>query len=162
MDTRFTPEENAFRDEVRAFFDQAWDAELQARLQDQETFKDAVIDWQRRLYEQGWIAPNWPREYGGTGWTATQKYIYETERSSAGIRDVIPFGINMVGPVIYTFGSDEQKQRFLPGILKSEDWWCQGYSEPGAGSDLASLKTRAVREGDEYVVNGAKIWTSYA
>lgn len=162
MDTRFTPEENAFRDEVRAFFDQAWDEELQARLQDQETFKDAVIDWQRRLYEQGWIAPNWPQEYGGTGWTATQKYIYETERSSAGIRDVIPFGINMVGPVIYTFGSDEQKQRFLPGILKSEDWWCQGYSEPGAGSDLASLKTRAVREGDEYVVNGAKIWTSYA
>lgn len=162
MDTRFTPEENAFRDEVRAFFDKAWDEELQARLQHQETFKDAVIDWQRRLFDQGWIAPNWPREYGGTGWTATQKYIYETERSSAGIRDVIPFGINMVGPVIYTFGSDEQKQRFLPGILKSEDWWCQGYSEPGAGSDLASLKTRAVREGDEYVVNGAKIWTSYA
>lgn len=162
MDTSFAPEDIAFRDEVRAFFAEAYDAELQARLNNLETFKDAVIDWQKRLYKQGWIAPGWPREYGGTGWNATQKFIYETERSAAGIRDVIPFGLNMVGPVIYAFGNDEQKQRFLPGILQSDDWWCQGYSEPGAGSDLASLKTRAVREGDEYVVTGAKIWTSYA
>lgn len=162
MDTSFAPEDIAFRDEVRAFFAEAYDAELQARLNNLETFKDAVIDWQKRLYKQGWIAPGWPKEYGGTGWNATQKFIYETERSAAGIRDVIPFGLNMVGPVIYAFGNDEQKQRFLPGILQSDDWWCQGYSEPGAGSDLASLKTKAVREGDEYVVTGAKIWTSYA
>jgi alkylation response protein AidB-like acyl-CoA dehydrogenase len=162
VDTSFAPEDIAFRDEVRAFFAEAYDAELQARLNNLETFKDAVIDWQKRLYKQGWIAPGWPREYGGTGWNATQKFIYETERSAAGIRDVIPFGLNMVGPVIYAFGNEEQKQRFLPGILQSDDWWCQGYSEPGAGSDLASLKTKAVREGDEYVVTGAKIWTSYA
>ncbi|MDP4789070.1 MAG: acyl-CoA dehydrogenase family protein [Haliea sp.] len=162
MDTSFAPEDLAFRDEVRAFFAQAYDVELQARLNNLETFKDAVIEWQKRLYKQGWIAPGWPKEYGGTGWNATQKFIYETERSTAGIRDVIPFGLNMVGPVIYAFGNDEQKARFLPGILQSDDWWCQGYSEPGAGSDLASLKTRAVLEGDEYVVTGAKIWTSYA
>ncbi|MAA86435.1 acyl-CoA dehydrogenase family protein [Haliea salexigens] len=162
MDTSFAPEDLAFRDEVRAFFAEAYDADLQARLNNLETFKDAVIDWQKRLYKQGWIAPGWPKEYGGTGWNATQKFIFETERSAAGIRDVIPFGLNMVGPVIYAFGNEEQKERFLPGILQSDDWWCQGYSEPGAGSDLASLKTRAVREGDEYVVTGAKIWTSYA
>lgn len=162
MDTSFAPEDLAFRDEVRAFFAEAYDAELQARLNNLDTFKDAVIDWQKRLYKQGWIAPGWPKEYGGTGWNATQKFIYETERTAAGIRDVIPFGLNMVGPVIYEFGNEEQKQRFLPRILQSEDWWCQGYSEPGAGSDLASLKTKAVREGDEYVVTGAKIWTSYA
>jgi|TARA_R110000772_G_scaffold46915_2_gene107169 alkylation response protein AidB-like acyl-CoA dehydrogenase len=162
VDTSFAPEDLAFRDEVRAFFAEAYDADLQARLNNLETFKDAVIDWQKRLYKQGWIAPGWPKEYGGTGWNATQKFIFETERSAAGIRDVIPFGLQMVGPVIYAFGNDEQKARFLPGILQSDDWWCQGYSEPGAGSDLASLKTRAVREGDEYVVTGAKIWTSYA
>tara|TARA_R110002110_G_scaffold245617_5_gene462075 strand:- start:18528 stop:19706 length:1179 start_codon:yes stop_codon:yes gene_type:complete len=162
VDTSFAPEDLAFRDEVRAFFAEAYDAELQARLNNLDTFKDAVIDWQKRLYKQGWIAPGWPKEYGGTGWNATQKFIYETERSAAGIRDVIPFGLNMVGPVIYAFGNEEQKQRFLPRILQSDDWWCQGYSEPGAGSDLAALKTRAVREGDEYVVTGAKIWTSYA
>lgn len=162
MDTSFAPEDLAFRDAVRAFFAEAYDADLQARLNNLETFKDAVIDWQKRLYKQGWIAPGWPKEYGGTGWNATQKFIFETERSAAGIRDVIPFGLQMVGPVIYAFGNDEQKARFLPGILQSDDWWCQGYSEPGAGSDLASLKTRAVREGDEYVVTGAKIWTSYA
>jgi alkylation response protein AidB-like acyl-CoA dehydrogenase len=162
VDTSFAPEDLAFRDEVRAFFAEAYDADLQARLNNLDTFKDAVIDWQKRLYKQGWIAPGWPKEYGGTGWNATQKFIFETERSTAGIRDVIPFGLNMVGPVIYAFGNEEQKARFLPGILQSDDWWCQGYSEPGAGSDLASLKTRAVREGDEYVVTGAKIWTSYA
>ncbi|TXS91277.1 pimeloyl-CoA dehydrogenase large subunit [Parahaliea maris] len=162
MDTRFAPEDIAFRDEVRAFFDKAYDDELQARLARKDTFKDAVIDWQKRLFEQGWIAPNWPEEFGGTGWTHTQKYIFDSERASRGIRDVVPFGLRMVAPVIYTFGNEEQKSRFLPRILSSDDWWCQGYSEPGSGSDLASLKTKAVREGDEYVVNGAKIWTTYA
>lgn len=164
MDTAFAPEDMAFREEVAAFFDSAYDDELDARLNnpDPAIFQPAIIEWQKRLHKQGWIAPGWPVEFGGTGWDATKSFIFESERASRGIRDVIPFGLKMVGPVIYTFGSEQQKERFLPPILASDEWWCQGYSEPGAGSDLASLKTRAVREGDEYVVNGAKIWTSYA
>ena len=164
MDTSFAPEDIAFRDEVRGFFAQAFDNELRERLESRDPviFKQAVIEWQKRLHAQGWIAPGWPVECGGTGWNATQSFIYETERAAAGIRDVIPFGLKMVGPVIYTFGTEEQKARFLPAILASDDWWCQGYSEPGSGSDLASLKTKAVLDGDEYVINGAKIWTSYA
>ncbi|MCP5130163.1 MAG: acyl-CoA dehydrogenase family protein [Pseudomonadales bacterium] len=164
MDTSFTPEELAFRDEVRTFLSESYDAELQARLAsgDPKVYKQAVIDWQKRLHEKGWIAPNWPVEYGGTGWDATRQFIYDSERAAAGVRDVVPFGLKMVGPVIYTFGTQEQKDRFLPSILASDEWWCQGYSEPGSGSDLASLKTRAVLDGDEYVVTGAKIWTTYA
>jgi hypothetical protein len=164
MDTSFAAEDLAFRDEVREFFAQAYDEELQGRLasKDPVIYKQAVIDWQKRLNDKGWIAPGWPKEYGGTGWNATQSFIYETERAAAGVRDVIPFGLKMVGPVIYTFGTEEQKERFLPPILNSDEWWCQGYSEPGSGSDLASLKTRADVDGDDYIVNGAKIWTSYA
>ena len=162
MDTSFSPEDLAFRDEVRAFFAEAYDEELQSRFGNPETHKAAIIEWQRRLYEKGWIAPNWPVEYGGTGWSTTQKFIYESERAAAGVRDVVPFGLTMVGPVIYAFGNEEQKERFLPRILKSDDWWCQGYSEPGSGSDLASLKTKAESDGDDYIVNGAKIWTTYA
>jgi alkylation response protein AidB-like acyl-CoA dehydrogenase len=116
----------------------------------------------KKLHAKGWIAPGWPKEYGGTGWTSTQKFIYETERGLAGIPDVVPFGLKMVAPVIYTFGSEEQKARFLPGILSSDDWWCQGYSEPGAGSDLAALSTSADYAGDNYIVNGRKIWTTFA
>ena len=164
MDTSFAPEELAFRDEVRSFFAEAYDDEIQARLasEDPAVYKPAVIEWQKRLHARGWIAPGWPAEYGGTGWDATRQFIFDTERAAAGVRNVIPFGLKMVGPVIYAFGNDEQKERFLPRILSSDDWWCQGYSEPGSGSDLASLKTRAERDGDDYVVNGAKIWTSYA
>ncbi len=162
MDTSFSADEIKFRGEVRAFLDEAFNDELRARLNDPEQFRDAILDWQQRLYSRGWIAPNWPEEYGGTGWTVTQSFIYESERARAGAPDVIPFGLKMVGPVIYTFGNEEQKQRFLPPILQSEDWWCQGYSEPGAGSDLAALKTKAEWDGDDYVVNGAKIWTTYA
>ena len=164
MDTSFAAEDLAFRDEVREFFAEAYDEELQGRLtsKDPAVYKQAIIDWQKRLFDRGWIAPGWPKEHGGTGWNATQSFIYETERAAAGIRDVIPFGLKMVGPVIYTFGTDEQKERFLPPILSSDEWWCQGYSEPGSGSDLASLKTRADVDGDDYIVNGAKIWTSYA
>ncbi len=162
MDTSFSPEDLAFRDEVRAFFAEAYTEDLQSRFGKPDTHKDAIIEWQQRLYEKGWIAPNWPVEYGGTGWTTTQKFIYEAERAAAGVRDVVPFGLTMVAPVIYTFGNEEQKKRFLPRILKSEDWWCQGYSEPGSGSDLASLKTKAESDGDDYIVNGAKIWTTYA
>ena len=162
MDTSFSPEDLAFRDEVRAFFDEAYDDDIAQRLEGRNNNKEAIIEWQKRLYAKGWVAPGWPVEHGGTGWNSTQKFIYETERTSRGIRDVVPFGLTMVAPVIYTFGSEEQKARFLPRILQSEDWWCQGYSEPGSGSDLASLKTKAERDGDDYIVNGAKIWTTYA
>ena len=164
MDTAFATEELAFRDEVRAFFAQAYDEEMQERLasRDPATYRQAIVDWQKRLHDKGWIAPGWPEEYGGTGWDATQTFIYETERAAAGVRDVLPFGLKMVGPVIYTFGTQEQKERFLPAILSTDDWWCQGYSETGSGSDLASLKTKAELDGDDYVVNGTKIWTSYA
>jgi alkylation response protein AidB-like acyl-CoA dehydrogenase len=164
VDTAFAAEDLAFRDEVRSFFAKSYDGELQSRLasRDPGVYKQAIIEWQKRLYDRGWIAPGWPVEYGGTGWDPTKSFIYESERAAAGVRDVVPFGLKMVGPVIYTFGTEEQKERFLPRILQSEDWWCQGYSEPGSGSDLASLKTRAEVDGDDYVVNGAKIWTTYA
>lgn len=164
MDTSFAPEDLTFRDEVRAFFAQAYDDELQGRVASDEpdVYRQAVIEWQKRLHAQGWIVPNWPVEHGGTGWDATKQFIFDTERGAAGVRDVVPFGLKMVGPVIYTFGTDEQKKRFLPAILASDEWWCQGYSETGSGSDLASLKTKAVRDGDDYIVNGAKIWTTYA
>jgi alkylation response protein AidB-like acyl-CoA dehydrogenase len=162
VDTRFSDEDLAFRDEVRAFFKEEYTEELTQRMKDKSTFKAAVVEWQKKLHAKGWIAPGWPVEYGGTGWTPTQKYIYDSERASAGVRDNVPFGLTMVGPVIYAFGNDEQKAQFLPRILASDDWWCQGYSEPGSGSDLASLKTKAERDGDDYIVNGAKIWTTYA
>ncbi|MFK7831246.1 MAG: acyl-CoA dehydrogenase family protein [Congregibacter sp.] len=162
MDTSFAPEDIAFRDEVRAFFDEHYTDALRARMDDMEAYQEATIEWQKTLAEKGWVAPNWPVEHGGTGWTPTQNFIFESERAAAGIRDVVPFGLKMVAPVIYTFGNDEQKARFLPRIFNSDDWWCQGYSEPGAGSDLAALKTKAERDGDHYVINGAKIWTSYA
>jgi alkylation response protein AidB-like acyl-CoA dehydrogenase len=164
VDTAFAPEDIAFRDEVAAFFDSAFDKDIESRLSDSDpaVFQPAIIEWQKRLFERGWIAPGWPVEHGGTGWDASKAFIFETERASRGIGDVSPFGLKMVGPVLYEFGTDEQKERFLPKILASDEWWCQGYSEPGSGSDLASLKTRAVRDGDDYVINGAKIWTTYA
>lgn len=162
MDTRFSNDDLAFRDEVRAFLAEAYTDDIAADLKQPASYKAAIVRWQKKLYDKGWIAPSWPVEFGGTDWTINQKYIYETERAAAGIMDVTPFGLKMVGPVIYTFGTQAQKDKFLPGVLNSDDWWCQGYSEPGAGSDLASLKTRADLDGDHYVVNGAKIWTSYA
>jgi alkylation response protein AidB-like acyl-CoA dehydrogenase len=162
LDTSFSAQDIAFRDEVRAFFAEAYDEDLQARLVEKGTHKAAIVEWQKKLHAKGWIAPGWPVEHGGTGWNSTQKFIYESERAAAGVRDVVPFGLTMVAPVILGFGSEEQQQRFLPRILASDDWWCQGYSEPGSGSDLASLKTKAELDGDEYVVNGAKIWTTYA
>ena len=161
MDIAFSAEDLAFREEVRAFFAEHFTPELQGRLRSKE-FKNTIVEWQKKLHEKDWIAPNWPVEFGGTGWTPTQKYIYETERSEAGIPGTVPFGLSMVGPVIYQFGNQEQKDYFLPRILSSDDWWCQGYSEPGAGSDLAALKTKAELDGDDYIINGAKIWTTYA
>ena len=160
MDTAYSPEDLAFRDEVRGFFKEAYTPELRQRMR--SSHKEGAEEWQRKLNDKGWVAPNWPVEFGGTGWTATQTYIYETERSLAGIPNVIPFGLVMVANVIMAYGTDEQKEYFLPRILKSEDWWCQGYSEPGSGSDLASLKTKAERDGDDFIINGAKIWTTYA
>jgi alkylation response protein AidB-like acyl-CoA dehydrogenase len=164
MHTNFSKDDIAFRDEVRKFFDDEFDSTLAKNLGDGhgDNYKESIIAWQKKLYKKGWIAPNWPKEFGGTGWTDTQKFIYESERGLAGVPDVLPFGLKMVGPVIYTFGTQEQKDRFLPKILSSDHWWCQGYSEPGAGSDLASLTTSADYAGANYLVNGRKIWTSLA
>ncbi|MBL8531657.1 MAG: acyl-CoA dehydrogenase family protein [Hyphomonadaceae bacterium] len=160
MDLNFSAEEIAFRDEVRAFIDANYPAHLKGRVLREDLSKEDFLAWHKILGKKGWSAPAWPKEYGGTGWTATQRYIWLEENARAETIPPLPFGVSMVGPVIYTFGTAEQKQRFLPGILSGEVWWCQGYSEPGAGSDLASLKTRAVREGDHYIVNGQKTWTT--
>lgn len=162
MDINFSAEDLAFRDQVRDFLKDAWTPEHLAEAKQPGKFKSSVVEWQKRLNDRGWVGMGWPVEYGGNGWTPTQSFIYETERSAVGAPDVVPFGLKMVAPVIYGFGNDEQKKRFLPRILSSDDWWCQGYSEPGAGSDLAALKTKAELDGDDYVVNGAKIWTTYA
>lgn len=153
----------AFRAEVREFLASALTPELQeAAAQGFGLKRTDGARWHNALYQQGWIAPDWPVEHGGTGWDITQKHIFAQELSLAGAPMLMPFGLGMVGPVIYTFGTDEQKAQHLPGILDGSTWWCQGYSEPGSGSDLASLKTSAVREGDEYVINGQKIWTTNA
>ena len=162
MDNVFSAADIEFQQEVRTFFKNEFDDDLKARAQDGGDVKGVAVEWQQKLYQKGWVAPGWPTALGGTGWTPVQKFIFETERCEAGAPDVVPFGLKMVAPVIIHFGNDEQKARFLPGILKSEDWWCQGYSEPGSGSDLAALQTKAVKDGDHYVVNGAKVWTTYA
>ena len=163
MDITFSAEELAFRDQVREFLAQNWTPDLARRIRgEDEEFKAAQIEWQNKLNDKGWLAPGWPVEHGGVAWSVTENFIFETERSLAGAPDLVPFGLKMVAPVIYGFGNEEQKQRFLPRILKSQDWWCQGYSEPGAGSDLAALKTKAELDGDDYIVNGAKVWTTYA
>ncbi|MDG1199357.1 MAG: acyl-CoA dehydrogenase family protein [Porticoccaceae bacterium] len=164
MDIKFSAQDLAFRDEVRDFFASEYDGAIAEQMSGAQgtDYKDGIVAWQKKLHAKGWIAPGWPTEYGGTDWSATQKFIYETERGLAGIPDVVPFGLKMVAPVIYTFGNEEQKAKFLPRILESEDWWCQGYSEPGAGSDLAALNTTADYAGDHYIVNGRKIWTTFA
>ena len=163
MELAFSDAERAFRDEVRTFLDSHVPADIAAKVREgKEVGKDDINRWQTILYRQGWIAPNWPKEFGGTGWSATERYIFEQTLAEYDVPETIPFGLNMVGPVIYSFGTAAQKEKFLPRILSSEDWWCQGYSEPGAGSDLASLQCKAVREGDHYVVNGTKTWTSMA
>jgi alkylation response protein AidB-like acyl-CoA dehydrogenase len=163
MNLNLSPELSAFRDEVRAFLR----AELTADIRDKirrglHIGKDDYVRWQRVLHKKGWVAPNWPKEYGGTGWSPLQRYIFDDEVGKSGAPRVIPFGLVMVAPCIMKFGTDAQKREHLPKILKSEVWWCQGYSEPGAGSDLAGLKTRALREGDHYVVSGQKTWTTLA
>jgi alkylation response protein AidB-like acyl-CoA dehydrogenase len=164
----FSPQDVAFRDQVRTFINENYPQALREKQDNEEALtKEDYFSWHRILAKQGWSAPSWPVEWGGTGWTPTQKYIWSEELAKADALPVLPFGVNMVAPVIYTFGTQEQKERFLPGIRDGLVWWCQGYSEPGAGSDLASLKTKAERikadDGREYyIVNGQKTWTTLA
>jgi pimeloyl-CoA dehydrogenase large subunit len=163
MDLRFTPEENAFRDEVRTFLRAALPESIRRKMiEGRRLAKEDLVGWQRILNAKGWAVPHWPVEWGGTNWSPVRQYIYREELQQAPAPDPLPFGVNMVGPVIIAFGSEAQKRRHLPRIANLDDWWCQGFSEPGAGSDLASLKTAARREGDHYVVNGQKTWTTLA
>ncbi len=163
MDLRFTPEEVAFRDEVRAFIRDSLPADIRERMRlGYGPRKEDTVAWQRILNKRGWAAISWPKEWGGPGWTSVQKMIFLEENQVAPAPELSSFNITMLGPVLIQFGTDAQKQRFLPRAANLDDWWCQGFSEPGAGSDLASLKTAAKRDGDHYVVNGQKIWTSTA
>ena len=163
MDLEFTDELRDFQREVRAVIEERLPADIRTKV---ERFlalgKDDYLRWQDILAERGWLVYSWPVEHGGTGWSPVQGYIFEEEMGRARAPRIIPFGPKMVGPVIYTFGSDAQKAKYLPAIAANETWWCQGYSEPDAGSDLASLRTRAVRDGDHYVVDGTKTWTTAA
>ena len=163
MNLEYSDADQAFREEVQNFLRDNTPSTIKAKINArQKLTKEDYMAWHKILYGRGWVAPNWPVEFGGTGWTPLQCHIFDEEIGLAGSPRVLPFGVNMVGPVIMEFGNDTQKAHYLPRILSCEDVWCQGYSEPGSGSDLASLKTRAVRDGDEYVVNGSKIWTTSA
>ncbi|MDP2380774.1 MAG: acyl-CoA dehydrogenase family protein [Pseudohongiella sp.] len=161
MNADFTAEELKFQKEVQDFLKAEFPQDIKHKVDNGIRLeKDDFVRWQKILNKRGWVAPNWPEEYGGTGWTPTQKYIFAMEMGLNGAMEPVAFGVKMVAPVIYSYGNEEQKKRFLPDILESNVWWCQGYSEPNAGSDLASLKTTAVRDGDHYVVNGTKTWTT--
>jgi alkylation response protein AidB-like acyl-CoA dehydrogenase len=163
MDLNFTEAEQAFREEVRAFLRRSVPAETRRKvLEGLHLSKEDNVGWHRLLAARGWGAPNWPNEFGGTGWDPVRQYIFEEECAAWGAPALLPFGLKMVGPVIMAFGNAAQQKRFLPPIAAAEEWWCQGYSEPGSGSDLASLKTSAVRQGDHYVVNGQKTWITLA
>ncbi|ONM45664.1 pimeloyl-CoA dehydrogenase large subunit [Halopseudomonas pachastrellae] len=161
MEIHFSPEQLAFRDEVREFLKQELPADIAQKVKLGKHLHKADHErWQKILSKRGWYAPGWPVEHGGTTWGPIEKHIFDEESAAAGAPRLVPFGVNMVAPVIIKFGTEEQKATYLPRILDGTDWWCQGYSEPGAGSDLASLKTRAVRDGDHYIVNGQKTWTT--
>ena len=161
MDLNFTPEEEAFRAEVQAFLKDKLPARIANKVKAGQRLTKADQDEGHAiLNERGWLANHWPEEYGGPGWGAVEKFIFDTECALAGGPRIVPFGVNMLGPVLIKFGNEAQKKYWLPRILSGEDWWCQGYSEPGAGSDLASVKTTAVRQGDHYIVNGQKTWTT--
>ncbi|SFS09546.1 acyl-CoA dehydrogenase family protein [Sphingomonas jatrophae] len=165
MDFQLSPAELAFRDEVRAFLDERLPDHLRAGATATPTVfaePDLGREWQRILHEQGWLGYHWPVEHGGTGWSPVQRYIFEKECALASAPGLPVLGLKLLAPVLWTFGTPEQKAHYLPRILTAEDYWCQGFSEPGAGSDLASLKTSARREGDRYIVNGSKIWTTHA
>ncbi len=161
MDLNFTPQEEAFRAEVQAFLKAKLPERIATKVKAGQRLSKADQDeWHAILNERGWLANHWPEAYGGPGWGAVEKFIFDTECALAGGPRIVPFGVNMLGPVLIKFGNEAQKQYWLPRILSGEDWWCQGYSEPGAGSDLASVKTTAVRQGDHYIVNGQKTWTT--
>jgi alkylation response protein AidB-like acyl-CoA dehydrogenase len=155
--------DRAFQEEVRAFFADSvpenWRTRVRAGLR---LNPEELTAYQKRLAARGWGAPTWPAEYGGTGWSPVQQYIFWKEAADADAPAQFHQGLELIGPIIFTYGSQELKDRYLPRIINADDWWCQGYSEPGAGSDLAALRTRAVRDGDHYVLNGQKAWTSYA
>ena len=163
MDLAFTPEEQKFREDIRAWVRANLPPEISHKVHNALTLtRDDMQRWARILGKKGWLGWGWPQQFGGPGWNAVQKHLFEEECALAGAPRVVPFGPVMVAPVIMAFGSAEQQKRFLPGIASGEVWWSQGYSEPGAGSDLASLKTRAERKGDKYIVNGQKTWTTLA
>ncbi len=163
MEMILSQEDAAFRDEVRAFIATKLPPEIKRKIEKGiKLAKEDFVRWQKILFEKGWIAPNWPKEHGGTGWTPMQRHIFDEELAAGSTPMLMPFGLQMVAPVIMAFGNAAQKAHYLPRILSSEDWWCQGYSEPGAGSDLASLNTRAIADGEDYIVNGQKTWTTYA
>jgi alkylation response protein AidB-like acyl-CoA dehydrogenase len=163
MDLNFSADETAFRDEVRAWLGANLPQDLREKVENYAHLsKDHLMRWHRILAKKGWVAPAWPKDWGGTGWNLVQRYIFDEELGYAGAPPIIPFGVTMCAAVLLRFGSDAQKKRFLPRIYNGDDFWCQGYSEPGSGSDLASLKTKALRQGDHYVVNGQKIWTTLA
>ena len=161
MDLNYTDEQNAFREEVRTFFKENLPEALSDKVKSGKTLSKADHEqWHTILNKQGWLAGNWPKAYGGTGWDPVQRHLFDDEMTKAHAPRIVPFGVAMFGPVLQEFGTDEQKDYYLPKVLNGEHWWCQGYSEPGAGSDLASLKTRAERDGDHYIVNGQKTWTT--
>ena len=165
MNISFGKEYERFRDEVREFLDE----NLTDELRDAQRFCPGIfldyehnIAWHKILYKKGWVAPNWPEEFGGTGWDLMQRYIWSIEKAQAGAPDTAPMSLGMCGPMLIGCGSKAQQEQYLPRILSGEDYWCQGYSEPGSGSDLASLKLKATSDGDHYRLNGSKIWTSHA
>ena len=163
MDLNFTPEELAFRAEVREFFRHALPADIRAKVElGQRLSKDEMKRWTKILYAKGWATPAWTREWGGTDWSPVMQYIFKEELHTAPAPEPLSFNVNMIGPVLIAFGTEPQKQHFLPKVASLDYWFCQGFSEPAAGSDLAALRTRAVRDGDHYVINGQKLWTSTA
>ncbi|WP_340108050.1 acyl-CoA dehydrogenase family protein [Pikeienuella sp. HZG-20] len=161
MELSYTAEEQAFRDEVRGYLAEHLSPRLSEKVAENKRLTKAdLVEWHDLLNAKGWLAWHWPKEYGGADWTPVQAHIFHEEIVFANAPRIVPFGVNMLAPVLIKFGTKEQKDHYLPKILTSEHWWCQGYSEPGSGSDLASLKTEAVRDGDHYVVNGQKTWTT--
>ena len=161
MDLTFTPDEEAFRADVRRFIDAELPADIRTKMRLGRRFrKDDLVRWQQILHRQGWGAGMWPKRFGGAGWSVVQQHIFEEERAAAGAPPQLAFSLRMVAPVLMAFGNAAQQEHFLPRIISGEHWWCQGYSEPGSGSDLASLRTKAVRDGDGWVINGQKIWTT--
>ena len=163
MDLNFTEQQQDFQKEVRGFLDKHLDAEVSEKVKNGISItKSESEEWHNKLNNKGWLAGPWPKEFGGQNWGVVEKFIFEEECGASGAPRIVPFGVGMLAPVLMKFGSEKQRKHWLPRMLTGEDWWCQGYSEPGSGSDLASLKTTAIKENDYYVVNGQKTWTTFA